>query len=87
MLLIRRFEDRVQSLFLRGEVYGTTHLYSGQEAVAVGVRERARATATASRAPTAATATCSPAGTTPEALLAELLGRVDRASTAGAPAR
>ena len=25
-----------QSLFLRGEVYGTTHLYSGQEAVAVG---------------------------------------------------
>ena len=36
MLLIRRFEDLVQSLFLRGEVYGTTHLYSGQEAVAVG---------------------------------------------------
>ena len=36
MLLIRRFEDRVQALFLRGEVYGTTHLYSGQEAVAVG---------------------------------------------------
>src|SRR5436190_11576324 len=36
MLLIRGFEDRVQSLFLRGEVYGTTHLYSGQEAVAVG---------------------------------------------------
>ena len=37
MLLIRGFEDRVQSLFLRGEVYGTTHLYSGQEAVATGV--------------------------------------------------
>ena len=36
MLLIRRFEELVQSLFLRGEVYGTTHLYSGQEAVAVG---------------------------------------------------
>ena len=36
MLLIRGFEDRVQSLFLRGEVYGTTHLYFGQEAVAVG---------------------------------------------------
>ncbi len=36
MLLIRRFEDLIQSLFLRGEVYGTTHLYSGQEAVAVG---------------------------------------------------
>ena len=37
MLLIRRVEDLIQTLFLRGEVYGTTHLYSGQEAVAVGV--------------------------------------------------
>ena len=37
MLLIRRFEDTVQMLFQRGEVPGTTHLYSGQEAVATGV--------------------------------------------------
>jgi TPP-dependent pyruvate/acetoin dehydrogenase alpha subunit len=37
MLLIRRFEDAVQRLFQRGEVHGTTHLYSGQEAGAVGV--------------------------------------------------
>ncbi|HWJ44011.1 MAG TPA: thiamine pyrophosphate-dependent enzyme, partial [Gaiellaceae bacterium] len=37
MLLIRGFEDLVQSLFLKGEVYGTTHLYSGQEAIATGV--------------------------------------------------
>lgn len=37
MLLIRRFEDTVQSLFQRGEVPGTTHLYSGEEAVATGV--------------------------------------------------
>ena len=37
MLLIRGFEDLVQSLFLAGEVYGTTHLYSGQEAIATGV--------------------------------------------------
>jgi TPP-dependent pyruvate/acetoin dehydrogenase alpha subunit len=37
MLLIRRFEDTIQSLFQRGQVHGTTHLYSGQEAVAVGV--------------------------------------------------
>jgi TPP-dependent pyruvate/acetoin dehydrogenase alpha subunit len=37
MRLIRRFEDSVQSLFLKGEVHGTTHLYSGQEASAVGV--------------------------------------------------
>ena len=40
MLLIRRFEELVQSLFLRGEVYGTTHLCSGQEAVSVGVAGR-----------------------------------------------
>jgi len=34
---IRGFEDLIQSLFLKGEVYGTTHLCSGQEAVPVGV--------------------------------------------------
>jgi acetoin:2,6-dichlorophenolindophenol oxidoreductase subunit alpha len=37
MRLIRRFEETVQSLFLKGEVHGTTHLYIGQEADAVGV--------------------------------------------------
>lgn len=37
MLVIRGVEDLIQSLFLAGEVYGTTHLYSGQEAVATGV--------------------------------------------------
>ena len=37
MVTIRAVEDAIQSLFLRGEVYGTTHLCSGQEAVAVGV--------------------------------------------------
>jgi TPP-dependent pyruvate/acetoin dehydrogenase alpha subunit len=37
MLLIRGFEELVQSLFLKDEIYGTTHLYSGQEAVATGI--------------------------------------------------
>ncbi|WCB96879.1 Acetoin:2,6-dichlorophenolindophenol oxidoreductase subunit alpha [Baekduia alba] len=37
MLLIRRFEETIQSLFQKGEVHGTTHLYSGEEASAVGV--------------------------------------------------
>jgi len=37
MLLVRGFEDRVQSLFLKGLVHGTTHLCSGQEAVEVGI--------------------------------------------------
>jgi TPP-dependent pyruvate/acetoin dehydrogenase alpha subunit len=50
MLLIRGFEDLVQSLFLKDEVYGTTHLYSGQEAIACGVasllEERDRVAAT-----------------------------------------
>jgi TPP-dependent pyruvate/acetoin dehydrogenase alpha subunit len=50
MLLIRGFEELVQSLFLAGEVYGTTHLYSGQEAIATGVasvlEERDRVAAT-----------------------------------------
>jgi TPP-dependent pyruvate/acetoin dehydrogenase alpha subunit len=50
MLLIRGFEELVQSLFLKDEVYGTTHLYSGQEAVATAIasllEERDRVAAT-----------------------------------------
>jgi TPP-dependent pyruvate/acetoin dehydrogenase alpha subunit len=74
MLVIRGFEDRVQSLFLRGEVYGTTHLYSGQEAVAVGfasVLEQGDRIACTYRGHGHLLAM----GTEPEALLAELLGR------------
>lgn len=37
MLLIRRFEERCNALFLRGRIPSTLHLYIGQEAVAVGV--------------------------------------------------
>src|SRR5436305_4491112 len=37
MLLIRLFETAIHRLFLAGEVHGTTHLYAGQEAVAVGI--------------------------------------------------
>ena len=74
MLLIRGFEDRVQRLFLRGEVYGTTHLYSGQEAVAVGF-----ASALGPDDRVACTyrghGHLLAMGTDPEALLAELLGR------------
>jgi TPP-dependent pyruvate/acetoin dehydrogenase alpha subunit len=74
MLLIRGFEDRVQSLFLRGEVYGTTHLYSGQEAVAVGFASSLRPddrVACTYRGHGHLLAM----GTDPEGLLAELLGR------------
>ena len=74
MLLIRGFEDLVQSLFLKGEVYGTTHLYSGQEAVATSVasllEERDRAAATY-RGHGHALAL----GVDPQQLLDEMLGR------------
>ena len=74
MLLIRGFEDLVQSLFLAGEVYGTTHLYSGQEAIATGfasvLEERDRVAATY-RGHGHALAV----GVDPQALLDEMLGR------------
>jgi acetoin:2,6-dichlorophenolindophenol oxidoreductase subunit alpha len=74
MLLIRGFEELVQSLFLKGEVYGTTHLYSGQEAVATGVasllEDRDRVAATY-RGHGHALAL----GVDPQALLDEMLGR------------
>jgi acetoin:2,6-dichlorophenolindophenol oxidoreductase subunit alpha len=42
MVRIRAFEERVQQLFLQGEIPGTTHLYIGQEAVATGVETALR---------------------------------------------
>lgn len=36
MLLIRKFEEKINFLFSRGLIFGTSHLYIGQEAVAVG---------------------------------------------------
>lgn len=37
MLLIRRFEEKLDDLFSSGVIKGTSHLYAGQEAVACGV--------------------------------------------------
>lgn len=34
MLKIQRFEEELHLLFLQGELPGTLHLYTGQEAVA-----------------------------------------------------
>src|SRR5690606_42156358 len=36
MWLIRYFDEKVDQFFARGMIHGTTHLYVGQEAVAVG---------------------------------------------------
>jgi acetoin:2,6-dichlorophenolindophenol oxidoreductase subunit alpha len=74
MLLIRLFENEIHRLFLKGEVHGTTHLYAGQEAVAVGVTSALRPgdwVAGTYRGH----GHCLAAGTEPEALAAEMLGR------------
>jgi TPP-dependent pyruvate/acetoin dehydrogenase alpha subunit len=74
MHLIRAFEDEMQRQFLRGEVHGTVHLYTGQEAVSVGVcaaLEPQDLVAATYRGHGAALAK----GTSPEAVAAELMGR------------
>jgi TPP-dependent pyruvate/acetoin dehydrogenase alpha subunit len=74
MVRLRAFEDEMQRLFLRGEVHGTVHLYSGQEACAVGVcsvlgaGDRVAATYRGHGAALAM-------GTEPRGLAAELMGR------------
>jgi TPP-dependent pyruvate/acetoin dehydrogenase alpha subunit len=74
MLLIRVFEEKVYDLFLRGEVYGSTHLCNGQEAVSAGVASvltPAERVATTYRGHGHVIAIGCDAG----ALMAELLGR------------
>ncbi|HEY2769991.1 MAG TPA: thiamine pyrophosphate-dependent dehydrogenase E1 component subunit alpha [Solirubrobacteraceae bacterium] len=74
MLLIRLFETSMHRLFLQGEIHGTTHLYAGQEAVAVGVCMALRSDdylAGTYRGHGHALAK----GTPPEPLAAEMLGR------------
>jgi acetoin:2,6-dichlorophenolindophenol oxidoreductase subunit alpha len=74
MRLIRRFEQEIHRLFLKGEVHGTTHLSAGQEAVPVGVcsaLEPGDYVAGTYRGHGHALAK----GTDPEALAAEMLGR------------
>jgi acetoin:2,6-dichlorophenolindophenol oxidoreductase subunit alpha len=74
MLLLRRFEEAMQGLFLRNEIHGTVHLYIGQEAVSVGICQELGPddlVAATYRGHGAALAK----GTEPEALAAELMGR------------
>jgi TPP-dependent pyruvate/acetoin dehydrogenase alpha subunit len=74
MLLIRNFEGEMHRLFLKGEIHGTTHLSSGQEAVPVGVCSALEPddwVAGTYRGHGHALAM----GVSPEALMAELLGR------------
>jgi acetoin:2,6-dichlorophenolindophenol oxidoreductase subunit alpha len=74
MRLIRGFEELVQALFMEGHVHGTTHLYIGQEAGAVGVCSaltEADRVAGTYRGHGHALAL----GVAPQALLDEMLGR------------
>jgi TPP-dependent pyruvate/acetoin dehydrogenase alpha subunit len=74
MLLIRRFEQEMHRLFLKGEVHGTTHLAAGQEAIAVGVCQVLHPddyVAGTYRGHGHALAK----GTDPEGMVAEMLGR------------
>jgi pyruvate dehydrogenase E1 component alpha subunit len=74
MLLIRRFDEQARELFKRDLIRGTTHTYTGQEAVAVGA-------CTALNHNDYITSThrghghCLAKGGDPKAMMAELLGR------------
>jgi acetoin:2,6-dichlorophenolindophenol oxidoreductase subunit alpha len=74
ILFIRRFEERVHDLFLRGQVYGSTHLCIGMEGVGVGVisalgdRDRVACTYRGHGHVLAL-------GSSPAGLMAELMGR------------
>src|ERR687894_1985072 len=79
MLLIRRFEEKVEERFRAGELPGFLHVAIGQEACAVGVcraLEEGDVIASTHRAhgPTLAT------GPHPNELMAELYGKIEGCS-------
>ncbi len=79
MLLIRRFEEKVEERFRAGDLPGFLHVAIGQEAVAVGVceaMEEGDVFASTHRAHGHTLAR----GTDPKALMAELYGKVEGCS-------
>jgi TPP-dependent pyruvate/acetoin dehydrogenase alpha subunit len=79
MLLIRRFEEKVEERFRAGDLAGFLHVAIGQEAIAVGVCRALReddVIASTHRAHAHALAI----GTTPNALMAELYGKLEGCS-------
>jgi pyruvate dehydrogenase E1 component alpha subunit len=79
MLLIRRFEEKVEERFRAGDLAGFLHVAIGQEAIAIGVcraLEKGDVIASTHRAHAHALAI----GTTPNALMAELYGKVEGTS-------
>lgn len=76
MLFYRRFEERVLQAYQKGKFAGFCHLHIGQEAVCVGVQHALRPTdhmISGYRSHTQAIAK----GISPEAVMAELFGKVD----------
>ncbi len=79
MLLIRRFEEKVEERFRAGDLAGFLHVAIGQEAIAVGVCRALGeddVVASTHRAHAHALAI----GTTPNALMAELYGKLEGCS-------
>src|ERR1700738_957262 len=79
MLLIRRFEEKVEERFRAGELPGFLHVAIGQEAVAVGVcaaLEEGDVLSSTHRAHGHALAI----GTTPNEIMAELYGKLEGCS-------
>jgi pyruvate dehydrogenase E1 component alpha subunit len=76
MATIRAFEERVRSLAAAGQVPGLTHLYSGQEAVAVGV-SAALAADDVIASHHRGHGHCLARGAHPLRLMAEILGRTE----------
>ena len=74
MVMIREFEEQVNELYMRALMPGLAHLYSGEEAVAVGICEALRQT-------DYITSThrghghCLAKGASPDRMFAELLGK------------
>ncbi len=79
MLLIRRFEEKVEERFRAGDLAGFLHVAIGQEAIAIGVcraLEDGDVIASTHRAHAHALAI----GTTPNSLMAELYGKIEGCS-------
>src|SRR3979490_2180665 len=79
MLVIRRFEERAGEMYAKAKVGGFLHLAIGEEATIVGAARAMRATDSLvsphrSRGPARGR------GTSPNAVMAELFGRVDGCS-------
>ena len=79
MLLIRRFEEKVEERFRAGELPGFLHVAIGQEAVAVGVC-RALADGDVIASTHRAHGHTLAKGTHPNELMAELYGKVEGCS-------